>query len=371
MKRPAFDDTAYGDLDVLEDEEIDTHVRIKSIRRRDLEQFRRFDPKAEDPSPLIHLKEAVYGKPVNRAAFRWLYHDHPRSADHRVFVAEHRGRITAATTRMAATLCVDGESRPTFFNIDSMVHPAHRRGGRMRHLYALTRSELPGSSLLFSKGSSVQIYPLLMKIGFREISPSTYLVSKPSRARWLMSRLHVPLPGSTRLSPAPAGFDDYRPVARFGAPLDAFFDRIAPRFSAIFRRDAAYMNWRYMDVPHRRYFAFERVEGGEISEVVVLAQDQDRGHVVDLLWDPARAEPERAVRFAQAFFDERRAAQVTCFATHPVLRAELLRSGFVDRGVTPRFSASVAPGEERLFLGARAALAAAHVVDGDGDTEFS
>lgn len=319
-------------------------------------------------SRLCALKEAVYGKKVDPAVFAWHYFGHPRSAEYRVFVAEDGGQIIAATTRMPALFRAGGVDCPAHFNIDSMAHPAHRRRGCMRDLYKLARAAIEGDPLYFSKGSSAQIYPLLVSVGHRILTPNTYLVSHPSAARWLMARLNLVAPGERRESRVVAGFEDFRPIERFGADFDACFERVSRGLGGVFVRDAAFMSWRYVDIPHRRYLRYARMVDGGMAGVVVVSIEDGQANVVDLLWDPARDdEPDRTVSFTHALCDMHRAFRVTCFATHPRLRNALGRAGFVDRGDTPRFSAYVPEGREALF----AAAAERHVVDGDGDTEFS
>lgn len=350
--------------------------RLDSLCLPDGEVIRPFDIHREDRGRLIELKEEVYDRPVDRSVFEWQYFRHPRSSEIRVFVVEHERRIVAATTRFPATLRLGGADHPCFFNIDSMVHPEQRRRGRMRDLYLFARTHLPPGSIGLSKGSSANIYPLLLSIGHREILPNNYLVNYPSATRWLMSRLHLRSPssrppgspGGLVVSRAPAGFEDFQPVERFGPELDAYFERVSPKFPGLLVRDAAYMNWRYADIPHRRYFAFRRVERGEVVSFVIVGVNGDQGHFVDLLWDPERDDsPERCVRLAKAVFEEHHAVRVICFATHPRLRDALLRTGFVERGESPRFSAHIPPSAEAAF----AAAHELHVVDGDGDTEFS
>lgn len=332
------------------------------------EVMRAFDLRSEDAGRLIQLKEEVYGNPVARDVFAWEYFGHPRASQIRVFVCEGEDGLHAATTRLPATLLFGGASYAMYFNIESMVHPAHRRKGRMRDLYRFARTRLPGPPLMMSKGSADQIYPMLLSIGQRPMVPNTFLVNRPSMTRRVMSRLHLGHPTSAPRAEPPPGFEDAVPVTRFGASFDAFFARVARQYTGIFARDAAFMNWRYVDIPHRRYAAFMRLAGGEITGVAVLALRDGHGHIVDLVWDPVRRdEPERTIRLAQRWLRDSGAANVLCFATYPPLRASLGACGFVDTALTPRFSAFVPPRLDAVFAGSPAL----HVVDGDGDTEFS
>lgn len=364
----AIGDPPRGGASVRPPSGAESAPRTDSLKLPNGEELRCFDHHREDVGRLVALKEAVYEKPVERPIFDWQYFGHPRSHEVRVFVIEHEGELVASTTRFPAPFCLDGAEHPAYFNIDSMVHPQHRRKGRMRDLYKFARSQLPESAIFFSKGSSSQIYPLLLSLGHREIFPNTHLVSYPSAARWLLSRLHLRGGSARPRTLVPAGFDEYERIERFGPDFDAFFGRLTSKFPALFLRDAALMNWRYVDIPHRHYLLFKRVVAGEITSVVVLAVSGDQGHIVDFLWDPSQNdEPERSVRLAQGAFDDHQVARIACFATHPGLRETLVQSGFVDRGETPRFSASIPPKCEAIF----SQSLGLHVVDGDGDTEFS
>ncbi|MBK8251909.1 MAG: GNAT family N-acetyltransferase [Polyangiaceae bacterium] len=330
--------------------------------------MRELDLTREDPRCLIPLKEAVYGKKISRPMFEWQYLRHPNASDMHIFVVEKDGFIVASTTRFPARFLIRGTPHAAYFNIDSMVHPEHRRRGKMRELYLFARQHIAHSPLFFSKGSSSTIIPLLLSIHHRTLAPNTYLVNYPSVKRWILSRMgRVTHVVESTVEP-PSGFSDFQPVRRFGAEFNAFFERIAPAFPGIFWRDAEYMNWRYVDFPARRYACFARQIEGRTVAVLVVSIDDVHSRIVDLLWDPAwPGEPLRTVRFVRALAKKLEFVRLACFATHPELRAALEDQAFYDRGETPRFSAFVPPSCEETFDRSWPM----HVVDGDGDTEFS
>lgn len=332
------------------------------------EVLRELDLKREDPRCLIPLKEAVYGKKISRPMFEWQYLRHPNTSDMHIFVVEKDGLIIASTTRFPARFLMRGTAYSAHFNIDSMVHPEHRRRGKMRELYIFARQNVAQSPLFFSKGSSSTILPLLLSIQHRTLAPNTYLVNYPSMKRWLLSRMGRVARVSDGPVEPPSGFSDFQPIRRFGPEFNAFFERIAPAFPGIFWRDAEYMNWRYIDFPYRRYACFARRIEERIVGVVVLSIDDVHSRIVDLLWDPAwPGEPLRIVRFVRALAQKLQFVRLACFATHPELRAALEDQAFYDRGETPRFSVFVPPVREDAFSRAWPM----HVMDGDGDTEFS
>jgi hypothetical protein len=76
-------------------------------------------------------------------------------------------------------------------------------------------------------------------------------------------------------------------VERFDARFDAFFERVAPSFQNLAVRDAAYLNWRYLDIPDRTYEAHAAFRGDEVLGFVVTRTLVDegivKGRIADLL----------------------------------------------------------------------------------------
>lgn len=127
--------------------------------------------------------------------------------------------------------------------------------------------------------------------------------------------------------------DEVEIVRRFDEGFDALWNRVAGSFDLAVRRDAAYLNWRYIEPPHVRYTVAalrreDRVEGyavyrhlrephGRVTQIVDLltAPDDERGLKALLRWidREARAEDSDKIR---------------CFATHAVFRRALKRSGY-------------------------------------------
>jgi hypothetical protein len=80
------------------------------------------------------------------------------------------------------------------------------------------------------------------------------------------------------------------PIRRFDASFTALWERLAPKFDLAVRRDAAYLNWRYIEPPHVRYWAVALKRHGETHGYVVYRhRNEPLGRVtllVDFLVDP-------------------------------------------------------------------------------------
>ena len=122
-------------------------------------------------------------------------------------------------------------------------------------------------------------------------------------------------------------------IRRFDLRADRLWDRLAGRFAIAVRRDARYLNWKFIEPPHVRYSAALLRRGEEVDGYVVyrhLREPQGRvTQIVDLLADPS---DERGLKTLARWIDrEARAAdsdKIRCYATHASIRRVLRRSGY-------------------------------------------
>ncbi len=127
--------------------------------------------------------------------------------------------------------------------------------------------------------------------------------------------------------------EEVETIRRFDGSADRLWDRLSNRFQLAVRRDARYLNWKYIEPPHVRYTAALLRRGDEVDGYVVyrhLREPQGRvTQIVDLLADPG---DERGLKTLARWVDrEARMAdsdKIRCFATHASLRRVLRRSGY-------------------------------------------
>jgi hypothetical protein len=124
------------------------------------------------------------------------------------------------------------------------------------------------------------------------------------------------------------------PIRRFDSAFTTLWEKLAPKFDLTVRRDAPYLNWRYIEPPHVRYSVVALKRQGELHGYAVYRhRHEPLGRVtmlVDFLVDPGRrVGAEDPAPMGRSRGARRRLRQGT-----------LLRH---ERGVSPR----VAP--QRLF----------------------
>ena len=325
--------------------------------------YRRYDFHEEDHLPLIRLKEAVYGAPVERSRWEWQYLRSPFSRDIQVFVAECGTELAGATTRLPFDLRREGKTVRAYFSVDSMVHQSYRRRGIMKSLYRQTTDVMP---LLYSKGTNSGMYELLIELGYKVVQPNTYLVNYLSPWKIALQRYNL-YKAAPLFSDQGAREDGFEPVRTFGQEFDDFWAQVAGAFPGIVVKDSAYMNWRYVDIPHKKYHLYYKVKEGRIVCALVLRTGGYACWIVDLIWDPGVGdEPGATLRAWVRALKEQGYLKVICWGTLRQFRDALTRAGFVDRRDSPRFSVFSSP----ETIAAHADGAPLHFVEGDGDSEY-
>lgn len=161
------------------------------------------------------------------------------------------------------------------------------------------------------------------------------------------------------------GFED-RPVERFGAEIAAL---PPPRRRVVGERDAAYLNWRFLETPRRTHHAFHLLRRGEIVGFYDVEHDRGRGYLLDARG--ADAESERGALAAAVL--RLRALGAAAIQT-TVMEGSFLDSQVAALGFEPPRDRDPLPFIVRVFVPSAAADAALdpaswYALDGDRDAE--
>jgi hypothetical protein len=80
-------------------------------------------------------------------------------------------------------------------------------------------------------------------------------------------------------------------IRRFDTGVDQLWEQVAPRFGLAVRRDARYLNWKFLEPPHVRYTAAVLRRGPEVQGYAIyrhLREPQGRvTQIVELFADPS------------------------------------------------------------------------------------
>jgi hypothetical protein len=139
---------------------------------------------------------------------------------------------------------------------------------------------------------------------------------------------------------------EVRTIRHFDEGFTRLWERVGSRFDFAVRRDAPYLNWKYVHAPHVRYSIAALMREGEPAGFVVYRHVQEpRGRVtllVDFLADP---EDRSGVLTLLRWVDrEARAAdsdKIRAFVMHDGFRKMLRSSGYYSVKSTMEFVAKI------------------------------
>ena len=122
-------------------------------------------------------------------------------------------------------------------------------------------------------------------------------------------------------------------VRRFDTRADALWEKVSSSFALAVKRDARYLNWKYVEPPHVRYTIALLRRGDEVDGYVVyrhLREPQGRvTQIVDLIADPT---DERGIKTLARWIDREArmddSDKIRCYVTNASIRRVLRRSGY-------------------------------------------
>jgi GNAT superfamily N-acetyltransferase len=311
----------------------------------------------EDRRAVDALYRRVFGHDAaeaSRLRWEWQYTRNPNNArqEPEIWIAREGPAIIGQYATMPVRLAVAGREIQGSWGMDVMVAPERQRQGLGEVLFR-TWDRHVGASL--GLGLSESSHRLFQKLRWPDVGPIPCFV-KPltrralRRPEWpdavnrLVSALTLPVVRIVaRDRPLHA---DVRMLQRFDESFTALWESVAPKFDLAVRRDAAYLNWKYMSAPHVRYSAAAlRREDRNAGYVVYRHLHEPRGRVtllVDFLTDP---EDEAGFQTLLGWIDReaRRADsdKIRAFALNAAFRRGLRKSGYFQVKSTMEFVARV------------------------------
>lgn len=307
-------------------------------------QIERYRP--DDRRALDALYRRVFGHDAaeaSRLRWDWQYRVNPYTrGEPQIWVAREGSAVIGQVAAMPVRLSVRGCEINGAWGADAMVTPERQRQG-LGELLIRTWDASTGASL--GLGLAGASHGLFRKLGWPVVSLPCLVKPLSRRAlripNWpvsinrLVSALSLPLVRFvSRTRPLAA---ETRLIRRFEEGITALWQRTAARFDLAVRRDASYLQWRFIAPPHVRYSVAALRRGDETAGYVVYRHlHEPLGRVtliVDLLVDP---DDEAGLNTLVAWVDrEARAAdsdKIRCYLLHAGFRRSLRRSGYFQVG---------------------------------------
>ena len=319
----------------------------------------------DDRRSVDALYRRVFGNDAaeaSRLRWEWQYSRNPNNPGHEpeIWIAREGTTLVGQYATMPVRLSLGGREVQGSWGMDVMVAPERQRQGLGEVLFR-TWDRNVGASL--GLGLSESSYRLFQKLRWPDVGPVPCFVKPLTRRAlrrpdWpvglnrLVSAITLPIVKVVgRPRPLAA---EVRLIQRFDDSFTTLWNEMAPKFDLAVRRDAAYLNWKYVNAPHVRYSIVAlRRNDRNVGYAVYRHLHEPRGRVtllVDFLVDPS---DESGLGTLLAWVDrEARQAdsdKIRTFALQADFRRVLKRSGYFQVKSTMEFvvkvnGVDVAPG---------------------------
>ena len=257
-----------------------------------------------DKTAILEINRAEYGDVAlsHEAYFDWLQTQCPPGIPYRVIREKATGQVIAFSMSVAIRVSWCGKELPALIGANLVVAPAYRRQGVYRTLSDSGKEKLKERGYRFQcVFPNPKSMPLLARSDKHHLVCQVPLVIHPLNVGEL-TEMHVSNPllrwgvnlgwevaGRTlwrERRPPPNGLPmTIVEETEFDESYDRFWEQVKSKYELLLVRDRAFLQWRFHDIPVRRYQALSARQDAEILGYIVLRQADVRGTMSGLIAD--------------------------------------------------------------------------------------
>lgn len=305
----------------------------------DIDRFKPEDRRGVDT--LYRRTHGPDAAEANRLRWDWQHRRNPYNSAGQpgIWVAREGPTVIGHYPTLPVRISLKGLEVEGAWGTDAMVAPERERQGLGE---ALLRAWDRHSGAVLTLGASVESRQLTERLHWPAthvlpclVKPLTRravrLPNLPTLVNRLLSIATAPvIQIVSRSRPLRA---ECEPIRRFDASFTALWERLAPKFDLAVRRDAAYLNWRYIEPPHVRYSVVALKRNGETHGYAVYRhRHEPLGRVtmlVDLLADPDDVSGVKTLlRWVDRAARAEDSDKVRCYVMNAALRRVLRKNGY-------------------------------------------
>lgn len=302
-----------------------------------------------DEQTLMALTKLVLERDIKLEEWRWLFRDNP--AGQGIFsLADHDGKVVGQYVVIPIRMLVNGEEITSAQSMDTMTHPDYRRQGMFTTLANEVYVELEKRGIHAAYGfPNPASHPgfvkklewiTLIDLPFRArpLKPGAILAEKFGAAS-IMKAAGAPTGALfNRMYPMRkfSSDSDIRKIEFFSPEFDELWNSVAGSFNCVVKRDAAYLNWRYVSKPGSDYSIFGAYDETNLLTgysvlTTIMQGDVGQGHILDILTRNHDAGTASAlIRAASRRFNEIGCDVVICLMLdHAPYHDPLRKHGFI------------------------------------------
>src|SRR5688500_11355848 len=291
---------------------------------------------------------------AHRLRWDWQHRRNPynRAGTPDIWVAREGPTVVGQYQTLPVRVSLKGLEVEGAWGADALVAPERDRQGLGE---ALVRAWDRHSGAVLALGASPESRAVLDRLHVPESQVLPCLVKPLTRRAVRLPHLPTPINRLISALTLPVVYivarsrplrAECEPVRRFDSAFAALWERLAPKFDLAVRRDAPYLNWRYVEPPHVRYSIVALKRHGEVHGYAVYRhRHEPLGRVtmlVDFLVDPDDvAGLKTLLRWVDRAARAEDSDKVRCYVMNGPFRRVLRRNGYFNVKSTLEVSVKV------------------------------
>ena len=335
-----------------------------------------------DQEDIFRFYAETFGQDLtegSRRRWEWQYGENPEREREgpAIWVAREGADVLGQYASMPVRLWWDGCLVRSSWGMDVFLRPQARGKGVGARLFTAWSDHV---EVALGLGLTPSSYGLFKKLRYHDVGPVPFF-QKIMDARAVASRRLGAAMGTVAGPLLALGWSalhrerarrtalSVEPIGAFGPEFDSLWETARTSYTMCVRRDAAYLTWKYVRCPHRRYTLHAARRDGRLAGFAVSRQEDYRGlrlgWIVDLFADSADHDAKDALLGAVlGGFRADGVARAQAFALNQPLQEDLRRRGFREARSPMQFCVRTRVSEAPLADRGRW-----HVAFGDSDMD--
>ncbi|CAN5464186.1 hypothetical protein BH09BAC6_BH09BAC6_31670 [soil metagenome] len=240
------------------------------------------------------------GTDRNIENLQWL-HQQNLAGTNTIFYAMDGNSIAAIYTALPVMLTIEGNTVPALQSIDTMTDINHRGKGLFIKLASALYNDATENkfSLVYGFPNENSASGFFKKLKWISFGEAPFLI-KPINLSYFFKKIlnrkkQTDFSSSNHIFDAPESVQlkqglVIKKIDGFDSGYDALWQTAIKSFKVGINRNAAYMNWRYVDKPDEHYYRYGLYKNNNLQAVIVFAikkkHDGKIGYIMELIFSP-------------------------------------------------------------------------------------
>ena len=288
------------------------------------------------------------GSEKNVEVLKWFHQDNLRGEQSIIYALEQKSRnIAAIYTYLPTVVGCMGSNVPALQSFDTLTDHQHRGKGLFIELATklAEKETAKGNELVYGFPNENSVKGFVKKLGFIYFGEVPFLI-KPLRISYFVKKFikkskvgeeddtNCEVKAGTEINLH--NYASLKKLDNFGEDYEILWNKVKQNIPIGVNRDAAYMNWRFVNKPQADYLRYGYYQGTELKGIIIFTLKNKHGgkigYLMELLFEPENKKAgKELLRFSSRIFKNNKADVILAWCyTHSFNYSTFKNAGFYN-----------------------------------------